>query len=204
MSAIQDAIRRQRRILRFRDEPIPESKILQVLDAGRWAFSHGYIQPWRMILACEEKIKRDLLEMMTRCLKEQHSSEEGKGKTRYGEDDLDLLKDAPVLVVACMTKEVFSDQPDRWMGEHAMGIQSIAAAIQNILLVANDVGLGGCWYTTPLFCPTAVRQALGIPQSVEPQAIVALGYPDEDQDPPRRRPFKEVVFLDRWGRRYLE
>jgi len=202
MSALQDAIRRRRRILRFRDEPIPESKLLQVLDAGRWAPSHGDIQPLRMIIVCDEEIRRELLEMMGRRLKEYLPSEGGRGEARYSEEDLDLLPSAPVLVVACMTKEVFGDQPDRWMGEHAMGVQSVAAAIQNMLLVAHDVGLGGCWYTTPLFCPTAVRQALGIPQSVEPQAIVALGYPDEDPEPPRRKPFKEVIYLDSWGRRY--
>ena len=118
------------------------------------------------------------------------------------EDSLKMLSSAPILLVVCLTKDIFSDLPGRWLVEHAMGVQSVAAAIQNILLVAHEAGLGGCWSSTALLFPTAVRKALGIPQSLEPQAIVALGYPDEVPETPVRRSFNEVVFINRWGQKF--
>ncbi|KON31591.1 hypothetical protein AC482_00090 [miscellaneous Crenarchaeota group-15 archaeon DG-45] len=202
MSGLQDVIRQRKRIRRFGDEPVPESKLMQVLDAGRWAISPGDIQPWRMIILSDGEIRAELMETMAEHLKGRSTSEEAKAKARFGDESLDLLSSAPILIVACMTKDIFGDQPDRWVGEHAMSIQSVAAAIQNMLLVAHDVGLGGCWSPAPLFYPTDFRRVLGIPQSVEPQAIVGLGYPEEYAEPSRRRPFEEGMYLDRWGRKY--
>jgi len=196
MSALGDALRRRRSIRRFRDEPIPESLVLQVLDAGRWAPSAGNIQSWRLVLVGDAAVRGELVEAMVRSLEELVS----EGATaEEAERSVGALRSAPVLIVACMTKEGFGDRPDRWMSERTMSVQGVAAAIQNMLLTAYDIGLGGCWCSAPLLCPTAVRRVLGIPQSVEPQAVVALGRPDEAPEPPRRRPIGEVAYLNRWG-----
>ena len=202
MSALQDAIRQRRSIRKFRDQPIPKSLVLQVLDAGRWAPSAGNAQPWRMILVNDAYVRRELLETIARNLVDELLSGATSKEVDYTDEIAEPLSSAPVLIVACMTKEVFGDRPDRWLSEHTMGVQSVAAAIQNMLLVAHDQGLGGCWCSTPLLCPTAVRRVLGIPQSVEPQAVIALGYPDEKPEPPRRKPLSEVIYLNRWNNRY--
>jgi len=203
MSALQDAVRQRRSIRRFSDRPIPESLVFQVLDAGRWAPSAGNTQPWRMILIVDEEVRRELVETMARNLVDEPLSwGASKQEVDYVEEVAEPLLSAPVLIVACMTKEIFRDRPDRWLNEHTIGVQSVAAAIQNMLLVAHDQGLGGCWCSTPLLCPTAVRRVLDIPQSVEPQAVIALGYPDEKPEPPRRKPLSEVIYLNRWNNRY--
>lgn len=202
VSALQDAIRLRRSIRRFREEPIPESLLLQVLDAVRWAPSPGNVQPWRMILVGDEETRGELVEKMAGYISDSLLSEGAIEDASTIEETLGLLSSAPILIIACMTKEFFGERYDMWLSEHTMGVQSVAAAIQNMLLVAHDVGLGGCWCSTPLLCPTAVRQALGIPQSVEPQAIIALGYYDEAPRLPRRKPFKDVIYLDRWGHKY--
>lgn len=204
VSALQDVLRQRMSIRRFREQPVPESLIIQVLDSGRWASSASDIQPWRMILISDPEIRRGLIEEMHRYLKEDilstGASEEEAEKMVNAE--LELQLDAPILIVACMTKEAFGERSDRWPSEHAVGIQSVAAAIQNMLLAAQDLGLGSCWCSTPLLCPTAVRQALGIPQGIEPQAIIALGYPAETPEAPHRRPFSEAVYLNRWNNKY--
>lgn len=204
MSTLQDALRQRRSIRRFRDQPIPESLLIQVLDAGRWAPSADNIQPWRMILISDAEVRRELLQAMAVYIKEDLLS---KGATkeeteRFIKEEVEPLSPAPILIVACMTKEIFGEDSDRWLSEHTMGVQSVAAAIQNMLLAAHDMGLGGCLCSTPLLCPTAVRGVLGIPQSIEPQAVIALGYPDETPKPPRRKPLSEVVYLNRWNNEY--
>jgi len=37
--------------------------------------------------------------------------------------------------------------------ERIMATQSVALAVQNLLLAAHDRGLGACWMCAPLFCP---------------------------------------------------
>jgi F420 biosynthesis protein FbiB-like protein len=108
---------------------------------------------------------------------------------------------SPVLILACITLEEMDEYPDirRREFEHLMATQSLAAAIQNLLLAAHFQGLGSCWFCAPLFCQEAVRKVLGIPADVEPQALITLGYPSEKPEPPPRKTLKEVVFKNRWG-----
>ena len=69
-----------------------------------------------------------------------------------------------------------------------MFVQSLGAAIQNLMLAAHARGLGSCWLSAPLFCPEAVRLALDLPSDFQPQALIAPGYPREGLRPPPRPP----------------
>ena len=73
-----------------------------------------------------------------------------------------------------------------------MAIQSLGAAAQNLLLAAYDLGLDGGWICAPLFCQDTVRQALELPASLFPHALLTLGYAAQD---PRRRDHRPVAEL---------
>jgi nitroreductase len=74
-----------------------------------------------------------------------------------------------------------------------MAVQSVAMAVQNLLLAAHAEGLGACWMCAPLFCPDTVREAMGLPEDWEAQAVITLGYPASAGKSPVRRPLSEVV-----------
>jgi nitroreductase len=77
--------------------------------------------------------------------------------------------------------------------EQAMAMQSVAAAVENLLLAARAAGLGACWVCAPLYCPEAVREALGLPEDWEAQALVTLGFAAETKQPSPRLPMDKVV-----------
>jgi len=85
--------------------------------------------------------------------------------------------------------------------EHIMAVQSLAAAIQNMLLMAHSEGLGACWFCAPLFCQDVVRKVLRIPDDVEPMALITLGYPSERPKSPFRKPIEEIAYKNYWGER---
>ncbi|MFQ5815094.1 MAG: CoB--CoM heterodisulfide reductase iron-sulfur subunit B family protein, partial [Candidatus Hydrothermarchaeaceae archaeon] len=58
--------------------------------------------------------------------------------------------------------------------EHDMFMQSLGAALQNLLLAANAYGLAGYLKGAPLICQTAVAEALGI-QLVDLEAATCCG-----------------------------
>ncbi|MEX2372673.1 MAG: nitroreductase family protein, partial [Dehalococcoidia bacterium] len=60
---------------------------------------------------------------------------------------------------------------------------SFGAALQNILLAAAARGLGAFWISAPLYAQDAVRDALDLNASWQPQAFVALGHPRADYTP---------------------
>ncbi len=74
-----------------------------------------------------------------------------------------------------------------------MAMQSVAAAIENLLLAAQAAGLGACWICAPLFCPEAVREALALPEDWEAQALVTLGFAAETKAPQPRLSMDQVV-----------
>ena len=93
---------------------------------------------------------------------------------------LDSLGGAPVCVLAFFLK---NDYPDR---DGAM--QSVSAAIENLLLAAWDKGIGSCWLSA------AQRMGFGpelqeafAPDKGEFVAAVTLGYPEIVPKAPRRR-----------------
>jgi nitroreductase len=87
------------------------------------------------------------------------------------------------------------------MAERDLAIQSVAAAIQNLLLAVHAKGLGACWCCAPVFCREVVRSTLAIPLDVEPQALITVGYPvDVAQAVPSRKTFEEYVFFEGWRR----
>jgi nitroreductase len=93
------------------------------------------------------------------------------------------------------TMDVYPDER-RQQAEFVMGVQSVAAAVQNILLSAHAEGLGACWFCAPLFCQEIVQDSLELPPEVYPQALIALGKPAESPVTPPRYSLDEVVYFD--------
>jgi len=114
---------------------------------------------------------------------------------------VERFANAPVLILACLTMEDMEKYPDseRQGTERDLAVQSLAAAVQTLLLAAHSEGLGACWFCAPIFCKPAVREALGIPVEVEPQALITLGYPAEQPKLPERYPLDAIAFLGKWG-----
>jgi F420 biosynthesis protein FbiB-like protein len=104
---------------------------------------------------------------------------------------------APLLLLACLTMKPLDVYPDavRQQAEYVMGVQSVAAAIQNILLAAYAEGLGSCWHCAPLFCAAEVRRVLKLPDDFQPQALITLGVAAESPNPPPRRSLREVILF---------
>jgi nitroreductase len=93
------------------------------------------------------------------------------------------LGGAPVLVFAYY--EPCSELPET-------SIQTVAAAIQNLLLAAHAEGLGACWMTGPLHVADQINAFLDI-QGKKLVAVIPMGYPDQSPPAPKRKP-NRIVF----------
>ena len=83
-------------------------------------------------------------------------------------------------------------------GRHSTPGSSIFPAIQNLLLAARALGLGGLITNFAKPHEAELMQMLGIPESNQIYCLVPLGYPLDRPGPVRRKPVKQVVFMDRW------
>ncbi len=196
-------IKGRRSVRKYSLREVPMDILFRVLEAARWAPSAHNAQPWRFIVITDRSLKRKLAERMA---DEWVKDMIGDGvprdtREKLAEASIKRFTDAPILIVACVTMEDMDTYPDRrrMRCEYVMAVQSLAASIQNILLAAYSEGLGSCWFCAPLFCQDAVRKVLRIPESVEPQALITLGYPSEKPAPPPRKSLREIVYVNHWG-----
>jgi nitroreductase len=77
-----------------------------------------------------------------------------------------------------------------------MAIQSLGAAVQNMLLQAYELGLDTGWMCAPLFCPNVVANAIDIDPALIPHALIPLGYTAADPQRRERLPLSSLIV--RW------
>jgi len=187
----------RRSIRRYATTPVPRAVVERLLTAAIWAPSAHNRQPWRFAVLTENVAKERLAQAMGDKLRADRLAD---GDLRdVVEQDAARSKaritEAPVVILACLTLADMDQYSDdrRARAEQLMAAQSVAMALQNILLAAHAEGLGACWMCAPLFCPEVVRQALSLPTDWEAQALITLGYPAGAGKPAQRKALMDVT-----------
>ena len=186
-----DAIKTRRSIRRYKDEPVDDKKIEAILEAGRWAPSWKNTQCWRFIVVRDAGIKAKLADTLIGPVRDGVQGKNGAA---------DAVKNAPVVIVACAelgrsglnAGSLATDKGDWYMFD-------VALAMQNIVLAAQELGLGTVH--VGLLDHKKAAEILGVPAGFSVVEMTPLGYPDpsfEAKAPPRK-PLGEIAFRDRWG-----
>lgn len=203
MDAVQ-LIKSRRSIRNFKQEPVPRTLIHAILDMARWAPSAHNAQPWRCIVIDDVKVKEALASEMGKAWLSDLISDGvagEKAEENVKNEGWNRITRSPVVIIVCLSMAEMHKYPDarRRRAEYLMAVQSVAAYIQNMLLLAHYHGLGACWICAPLFCKDAVRRILGLPRMIEPQAMILMGRPDETPTPPPRREIEEFCYFNSWS-----
>jgi coenzyme F420-0:L-glutamate ligase / coenzyme F420-1:gamma-L-glutamate ligase len=202
MPRVIEAIQKRRSVRKYLPHSVPHELVLEVLAAAGWAPSAHNSQPWRFIVISNTKIKRTLAEAMGEAwaadiVKDGLTVNEENRKER-----VERFANAPILILCCLTMEGLRKFPDiqRQGFERDLAMQSLGAAIQNLLLAAYSQKLVSCWFCAPGFCKQTVREVLKIPDDIEPQSFVILGYAGECPPNPTKKKLTEYCYLDLWGK----
>jgi F420 biosynthesis protein FbiB-like protein len=184
-------------VRRFLPLPVPRHLVEMTIEAARWAPSPHGAQPWRFVIITRHDLKHALAEAMAdewRRNLEMDGEPPDVVETRLRNSKQRIIG-TPVLIIPCLYMEDMHRYPDpqRQQAETIMAIQSLGAAVQNLLLSAYSLGLDTGWMCAPLFCPDVVRAVLDLPPTLTPHAIINLGY--AAKHPPRRphRPISELI-----------
>lgn len=190
---LKEAIYGRRSIRKYKNNPIEKEAIADILAAGMMAPSGVDLQPWYFIVAQSEEAMKDVKQIMKDSaaammpsIRERFSKHPQVVKET--ENFLTTLGNAPMCIM------VFVNKPDHKKKESTI-IQSVAAAIQNMLLVAYEKGLGACWMTAPLETGADKKfKERFAPDKGDMVALLTLGYPAEERKMTRRKPERfEIV-----------
>lgn len=200
---ILDVIKSRRSAREYLSRQVSSKVLFRILEATRWAPSAHNAQPWRFVTIRDAALKRKLAEAMANRWDKDMSKDNvpPEKRERLAKTSIERFTRAPTVIIACLTMEDMNKYPDkkRQKIEYVMAVQSLAAAIENMLLAAHAEGLSSCWFCAPLFCQDTVRKILSIPSYVEPQALITVGYSIDKPNPPPRKPLEKIVHQDYWG-----
>lgn len=166
-----EVIEKRRSIRKYRSQPLDQMNINRILEAARLAPSAANCQPWHFIVVTDPETRQ-------------------KMKNVY---DRDWFVSAPLILIGC------ADPEDGWVrrdGENYSEID-VAIAMQNMVLVATELGLGTCWVAD--FDEAAIHQILQIPEAKKIVAIITVGYPDTIKGVVTdRKSLNEIVHFKKW------
>lgn len=186
-----EAIAQRRSIRKFKDTPISDVNIVKILTAAIQAPSGKNRQPWRFIVVREDK--RTAMIQIMRTAIERHKAQ-GRNPGSCGRTTL-VMERAPVTIFVFNPYEKIvklSGTPaDVVM--NVVDVQSVGAAIQNMHLAAQDLGIGALWICDVFYAYEELSNWLG--ETHQLIAAVTLGYPDEQ---PKARPRRSVDEVTTW------
>lgn len=98
----------------------------------------------------------------------------------------------PLLIVVCTDAEKLNKRFGE-RGSNLFAVQDTAAAINNILLQAANIELGGCWIGA--FNESKCSELLMLPENHRPVALLPIGKPKSEPAIRERKPISEVVTI---------
>ena len=201
---ISTVIKRRRSIRNFNNRPVDMDLVKKIIDIASHAPSNNNRQGWKFYVTKESAIKQAFCDLILKKLKDRKHQAEQKSKiidtlmTEY-EKHFMHFKNAPVIVVCCFVKpnrfqtEIFeTDQENQHMtGE----LISLSLVIQNMLLLADSLGLGTLVMTSPLVIAQDIKKILEIPEKYAIGSFVCMGHYDKRPDPPRHYELDRILHI---------
>jgi nitroreductase len=163
--ALYDLMMKRRSVRAFTDREIPEPLIDQLIAAAGQAPSGGNIQPLSIIVV---------------------RSAEGRRKLSELNGGQPWVKNAPLSMIFCLDffrlKKWAEMCQTVFLGEQALnhfliGYADLMAAAQNMVVLAQGLGLGSVYIGTIQREIDAARDYFKLPAYVLPLMVLCLGYP---------------------------
>lgn len=160
-------------VRKFKEEPLKQCEIDQILKAAHLAPTGCNYQPQRiLVIKSEEAIEK--LKSCTKC----HFGTKTAFLVCYNKDE-------------CWTR--------KYDGK-TCGVADACIVTTHMMLAAFEMGIGSTWVMH--FDPNAMKKEFNIPENISPVALLVMGYPAEDAAPMnlhfQQRPLEEVVVYDKF------
>ena len=182
---MKNLLMKHRSIRKFRETPIPEELLREVLEAAVRASTCGNMQLYSLIVTRDPALKKEL------------------APCHFNQP---MATQAPCVVTVCADVNRFSmwcrqRQADPAYDNFAWflnGVTDALLAAQNLCIAAEANDLGICYLGTTLYTAGEIARILRLPKGVIPVTTVVLGYPDEKPELTDRLPLDAVVHYEQY------
>ena len=162
---VADVIAARRSIRKFDPEPVHPDIVRDLVALACKAPAPHHSKPWRFVQVASLEARDRLADAMGESWLSDLAAEE-RGVLEVQKliaKSRDQVIDAPALLVSCLVLDESKPWPDerRKAAERDMFVQSLGAALQNLLLAAVERGLAGYLKGAPLFCGRRIHSIRG-------------------------------------------
>lgn len=191
---ILELLKKRYSVRNFKDMPIQENIILEILEAGRLSPSGGNAQPWRFGVI----------------------SDKGQiGLISQAAYNQTWICSAPLLIVLCCdiapdhrcAREIQKKRFPKWSKQMDDMERELYASLNieehqtkipgtHMILQALEHGIYSTWIS--YFDVEKVSIILGLPKFCMPSEIIALGYPVCDEPTREKKKLEDLVFYNRY------
>ena len=197
------AIKDRRSIRKFKSEPISEMDLHTILEAGIAAPSSKNRQPWHFTVVRGEA-KEELTRVMERGLNLEVKAHEPflPDSMKYingAFTSVNVMREAPVVVLVSNERGKGIDFTDNLSVDERVAeicnVPSVAAAIENMLLAAQELGIGSLWICDVFFAYPEISAWLekNNPGHGMLVAALAFGYGEEAPRARTRKTLHDVA-----------
>jgi nitroreductase len=176
---VLNSIKNRRSTRKYKEEQISEEELQTLLDAGIQAPSANNSQSWHFTVIQD----RDMISFISDKSKEVMLQSDNDNIVNIGKKSINLLYNAPTVIIVSGKTEVGSSLVD------------CSAAIENMLIAAESIGLGTVWVGLVRFFFTLKDEVkkLKLPNGYEPFYAVSIGYKENDSDLVPSKRNREVI-----------
>ena len=203
-----DAIQGRKSIRRFKQTPVPDEDIKKILDAGRLAPSANNTQPWSFVVIKDRKMLRKMADaaraMVDRMVPHAKDEKQAQRLAAYKSNYYVFFENAPMVIAVFM--EAYDAGTDRILAKMGYsaeeirrlrplpGLQSVSAAVQNMLLAIHALGYASCWVEgTLLRKEEEMKKVLGIPDHLRRMIFLPIGAPAGPVEQASKKSLDELV-----------
>jgi nitroreductase len=184
-----EAIATRRSIRSFTDEPVDRATLDKILDAAVMAPSAKNSQTWRFTVVPQSK-RSEMIEVIRKGMENREAEGVETGTAQWS---VQVMEQAPVTVFVHNTDGI---HPWKARKEHeswwdVATVQSVGAAIQNMLLAATELGLGSLWIADVWSAYAEVNAWLGTDDQLV--SAVSFGHAAVSPPVPPRKSMEDVV-----------
>ncbi|MDY2730436.1 MAG: nitroreductase family protein [Clostridium sp.] len=186
----------RRSIRKYKNKEVSKDTINEILNAGRVAPSGKNKQPWKFVVFGGKK-KEELLEKMEEGIEREVNGKALLPLSSYGIPDakntLRIMREAPIVIMVLNIcgKSPFKDITSDERVTEIVDSLSIGAAIENILLKAEEMKIGTLWIANTCFAYNELVEYIDTKHQLI--GAIALGYADEKPNERPRKKLEDIV-----------
>ncbi|MGP4073364.1 oxygen-insensitive NADPH nitroreductase [Piscibacillus sp. B03] len=185
MNEVTELLKKHTSIRKYKEEPIPDEVLYEMIHAGQHAASSNFVQAYSIVRVTDADKIEKLAELS---------------------NNPTQIKSAPVVLLFCADlkcleyacKEQGVQLTTEGIENFIVSTVDTALFAQNFVVAAESMGYGICYIGGVRNNPEQISELVSLPDKVYPVFGLTVGVPDEEHEVKPRLPIEAILHEDEY------